>query len=138
MLHNLLSNMHKAHLETLRNPSSSTARQQWQRARREVQNKQWMEKAHEIQAFADRYDMHNFYNSVKSIYGPTSHCITPLKTADGLKVLQDQNSILERWAEHFNTLLNQDSVADYTILSEMPELPLNDTLNHLSCPLSEK
>ena len=67
--------------------------------------------------------MHNFYNAVKSIYGPRSHCITPLRSADGLKVLKDQDSILGRWAEHFNTLLNQDSDADYTILKELPELP---------------
>ena len=55
-IHNLLSNMHKAHRETLNYPSSSTARQRWQRARREVQrtlrimqNWWWTEKAHEIQ-----------------------------------------------------------------------------------------
>ena len=54
-IHNLLSNMHKAHQETLNNPSSSTARQRWQRAQREVQrtlrtmqNEWWTEKAHEI------------------------------------------------------------------------------------------
>lgn len=128
--------MHKAHQETLRKPLSSTAKQHWQKARREVQrtlrtlqNKWWMEKAYEIQSFADRNDMHNFYNAVKSIYGPISHRITPLKTADGLKVLKDQNSILERWAEHFNTLLNQDSDADYTILNELPEFPPIDNLS---------
>lgn len=73
-IHNLLSNMHKAHQETLRKPLSSTAKQHWQKARREVQrtlrtlqNKWWMEKAYEIQSFADRNDMHNFYNAVKSI-----------------------------------------------------------------------
>lgn len=129
-IHNLLSDMHKAHQETLRNPLSSTARQRWQRARREVQrtlrtmqNRWWTEKAHEIQFFADKNDMQNFYNAVKSIYGPKSHCITPLRTADGLRVLKDQNSILERWAEHFSTLLNQESVVDYTILQELPKFP---------------
>ena len=57
-----------------------------------MQNEWWTEKAHEIQSFADRNDTHNFYNTVKSIYSPTSHRITPLKTADGLKVLKDQDS----------------------------------------------
>lgn len=135
-IRNSLNAMHKAHQATLKNPSSSTARQQWQRARREVQktlrsmqNKWWTEKAQEIQSFADRNDMHNFYNAVKSIYGPTNHCITPLKTADGLRVLKDQSSVLERWAEHFNTLLNQDSEADHTILDQLPELPPIDILN---------
>ena len=79
-IHNLLSNMHKAHQETLNNPSSSTTRQRWQKARQEVQktlrtmqNEWWTEKAQEIQSFADINDMHNFYNAVKSIYGPRSH-----------------------------------------------------------------
>ena len=136
IIRNSLNAMHKAHQATLKNPSSSTARQHWQRARRDVQrtlrtmqNKWWTEKAHEIQSFADRNDMHNFYNTIKSIYGPTNRCITPLKTADELRVLKDQSSILERWAEHFSTLLNQESEADHTILDQLPEFPPIDHLN---------
>ena len=129
-IHDLLEDKHRAHQATLRNPSSSSIRQQWQRARREVQratrimqNEWWTKKAHEIRAFADKNDMHNFYNAVKKIYGPTNRCITPLKTADGLTILKDQPSILLRWAEHFGTLLNQDSDADPTVLDDLPTLP---------------
>lgn len=96
-----------------------------------MQNKWWAKKAQEIQSFADKNDMHNFYNAVKTIYGPINRCITPLKTADGLTVLKDQNSILLRWAEHFDTLLNQDSDADPTILDELPKLP---PIHNLSQP----
>ena len=127
-IRNSLNAMHKAHQATLKKPSSNTARQKWQTARHEVQrtlrtmqNTWWTEKAQEIQSFANKNDMHNFYNAVKSIYGPTNHCITPLKTADRFRVLKDQSSILERWAEHLNTLLNQDSEADHTILDQLPE-----------------
>ena len=77
--------------------------------------------------------MYNFYNAVNSIYGSRSHCIT-LKTADGLKVLKDQDSILGRRAEHFNTLLNHESDAEYTILEELPEIPPMDNLSSVSCP----
>ncbi|KAI4807948.1 hypothetical protein KUCAC02_027720, partial [Chaenocephalus aceratus] len=129
-IHDLLKDMHRAHQATLKSPSSSSTRQQWQRIRREVQratrvmqNEWWTKKAHEIQSFADKNDMHNFYNAVKKIYGPISRCITPLKTADGLTVLKDQHSILLRWAEHFGTLLNQDSDADPTVLDDLPTLP---------------
>lgn len=62
-------------------------------------------------------------------YGQRPLEITPLKTADGLRVLKDQSSILETWAEHFNTLLNQDSDADHTILQQLPELPQIDHRN---------
>lgn len=75
--------------------------------------------------------MLNFYNAVKTIYGPTNHCVTLLKTADGQTLLKDQNSILLRRAEHFDTLLNQDSDADPTILDELPELP---PIHDLSLP----
>ncbi|KAJ4935415.1 hypothetical protein JOQ06_016948, partial [Pogonophryne albipinna] len=129
-IHDLLKDMHRAHRATLKSPSSSSTRQQWQRICREVQratrvmqNEWWTKKAHEIQSFADKNDMHNFYNAVKKIYGPISRCITPLKTADGLTVLKDQHSILLRWAEHFGTLLNQDSDADPTVLDDLPTFP---------------
>ncbi|KAJ4942915.1 hypothetical protein JOQ06_005427, partial [Pogonophryne albipinna] len=129
-IHDLLKAMHRAHRATLKSPSSSSTRQQWQRicrgvqrATRVMQNEWWTKKAHEIQSFADKNDMHNFYNAVKKIYGPISRCITPLKTADGLTVLKDQLSILMRWAEHFGTLLNQDSDADPTVFDDLPTLP---------------
>ncbi|KAI4814263.1 hypothetical protein KUCAC02_003465 [Chaenocephalus aceratus] len=93
-INDLLKDMHRAHRATLKSPSSSSTRQQWQRICREVQratrvmqNEWWTKKAYEIQSFADKNDMHNFYNAVKKIYGPISHCITPLKTADGLSIV---------------------------------------------------
>lgn len=71
----LLDNMHKAHRATLNNPSSGSIRQQWQVSGREIQktmrtmqNEWWTRKAQEIQMYADKKDVHNFYNSVKNIY----------------------------------------------------------------------
>ncbi len=119
----LLENMHNAHRATLNNPTSSSIRRQWQKARREVQktlqslqNEWWTTKAHEIQYYADRNYMHNFYNSIKNIYGPKSCSVTPLKSADSLILLKDQNQILLRWAEHFDDLLNQRPSADLTLM----------------------
>ena len=73
--------------------------------------------------------MRNFYNAVKFIYGPKNRCINPIKTADGLTLPKDQKSILMRWADHFDTLLNQDSDADHTIFDEIPKLPPIDNLD---------
>ncbi len=137
-IHNLLKDMHKAHQATLKKPSSTKTRRYFreirgkvQRETRAMQNEWWIEKAHEIQSFVNKNDMHNFYNAIKTIYGPTNHCITSLKTADGLTLLKDQNTILVRWAEHFNILLNRDSDADPTILEELPKLP---PIHNLSLP----
>src|SRR4029434_8738530 len=61
---------------------------------------------------------------------PQTTASLPLKPPKSPKrVLKDQISVLERWAEHFNTLLNQDSEADHTILDQLPELPPIDNLN---------
>ncbi len=95
-IHNLLKDMHKAHRATLENPSSTKTRQHLpeirgkvQREIRVMQNEWWIEKAYEIQSFANKNDMHKFYNAVKTIYGPSNRCITSLKTADGLTLLKD-------------------------------------------------
>lgn len=37
--------------------------------------------------YADKKDVHNFYNSIKSIYSPKNCPVTPLKTADGFTLL---------------------------------------------------
>jgi len=120
-IHNLLKDMRKSHRETLDNPSSIKARQDWQAAQgkvqkdiRVIQNEWWTKKPHEIQSFADKNDMHNFYNAIKSIYGLTNRCVTPLKTADGQTLLKDQNSILLR-SLHENKRI-RTSILLYTLL----------------------
>lgn len=62
-----LKAMHRGHQASLKNPSSTSAKQKWQSARQEVrrtvrtmQNKWWIEKVQEIQSFVDRNDKHNF------------------------------------------------------------------------------
>lgn len=70
--------------------------------------------------YADKKDKHNFYNSIKSVYGPQNCSV---KTADSFTLLKNQNRILLKWAKHFDALLNQD----HTILGELPErLPVHD------------
>lgn len=102
--------MPKGHRLTLNNLSSRTLRQKWQEARWELhnilctlQNKRWTRNAQEIQKYPDKQDLHIFHNSVKSIYGPHSCCVTPLKAADGLTLIKGQNQILLRWADQFDT-----------------------------------
>ncbi|KAI4795493.1 hypothetical protein KUCAC02_031377, partial [Chaenocephalus aceratus] len=70
-IHDLLKDMHRAHRATLKSPSSSSTRQRWQRIRREVQR-----------ATRGTQDEWWTTKAVEKIYGPTSRCITPLKTAD--------------------------------------------------------
>mgnify|MGYP006282283491 CR=1 FL=1 len=52
--------------------------------------------------------MKNFYDSLKEVYGPTTSGSSPLLSADGSTLITDKK-ILERWAEHFDSILNRSS-----------------------------
>jgi len=108
--HDILSLLHEkndAHDALLRNPNSASLRQRWKELRNKVQtnlrqmeNKWWIQKAEEIQRFADTNDTQKFYEALKTIYGPTQHAVHPVKYKDGTKVIKDHEGILSRWAEH--------------------------------------
>ena len=53
--------------------------------------------------------MKKFHDALKIIYGPKSSGATTLLSADGSTLLTDQEAILKRWAEHFNSVLNRPS-----------------------------
>ena len=63
----------------------------------------------EIQDYADKNDMKNFYSSLKEAYCSTSAGSYPLLSADGTKHISEKNKIMERWAEHFDGILNRPS-----------------------------
>ena len=45
--------------------------------------------------------------------------------------LTDRTKILERWKEHFETVLNQSSSFDMNVLSEIPQWPLASRLEEV-------
>ena len=59
--------------------------------------------------------------------------MTPLKTVDGSTLIEDQEDLRIRWAQHFSTLLNRLSTVDPTALEQVPQQP---TLNDLDLPPS--
>lgn len=83
-IHEQLKDMHRLYCATFINPSSSSTWQKWQNACQEVQRatrvmhiKWWTKKAIQSGFFANKNDMHNFYNAFKKTYGPINRCITP-------------------------------------------------------------
>ena len=66
-------------------------------------------KADEIQSFAERKDMKKIFDALKAVYGPQSSGTTPLFSAVGTSLLTDKEAILKRWAEYFDSVLNQPS-----------------------------
>lgn len=137
-IHTLLDTMHKAHSATLSNLSSEPTLKHWQDLRREVQfnvrtmqNEWWTAKAQKIQQFADANDLHNFYDSLKTIYGPGNYPVIPVRSADGTTLIKDQKQIVERWAEHFSALLNRRNPTDDSVLDDFPDQPI---INELDLP----
>ena len=86
-------------------------------------------KADEIQGFADRNDMKNFYDGLKEVYGPTTSGSSPLLSADGSTLITDKEKILERWAEHFDSILNHPSTINDEAIDWLPQVPFDEMLD---------
>ena len=91
----------------------------------------WLKaKADEIQRCADFHDMKNFYSGLKEVYGPTSSGSSPpLLSADGSTLITEKEKILERWAEHFNGVLNRPSTINDEAIDRLPQVPIDESLD---------
>ncbi|KAI8496700.1 hypothetical protein Bbelb_253550 [Branchiostoma belcheri] len=98
------------------------AKQECQRRLREMRNLWWQEK--EIQSYADNRDLRRFYAATKEIFGPRRGCTNTLQAADGTTTLTEDQAILQRWQEHFQTLLNRPSTASDDLLCKVPQYPV--------------
>ena len=85
---------------------------------RDMQDSWLRKKAEEIQSFADRKYMKTFHDVLKIIYGPKSSGATTLLIADGSKLLTDKDATFDRWAEHFNSVLNRPSYVNDNALTD--------------------
>ena len=117
-------------------PKSSSKKAAFNNMRRSIQCKlrqmrdSWLSrKAEEIQSFADRHDLKNFYHAIKAVYGPTSPSSFPLLSSDGTTLLTDRETILLRWSEHFSSILNQPSSINDIAINRLPQIPINDALD---------
>ena len=93
-------------LSTAKRMAFTNVRRTVQKKLREMQDAWVSAKADEIQSYADKHDYKRFYDALKAVYGPHSSGSSPLLDANGTKLLTEKTQILERWAEHFNSVLN--------------------------------
>lgn len=132
----LLEEKRRAYLAHIDDPKSTAKkdalrniRNNVQRKLRQVQDSWLSNKADEIQGFADKNDMKNFYDGLREVYGPTTSGASPLLTADGATLITDKEKILERWAEHFNSVLNRPSTINDEAIDRLPQVPIDETLD---------
>ena len=63
------------------------------------------------------------------MYGPQSSGATPLLSADGATLLTEKSKILERWAEHFQDVLNRPASINDQAIARLPQVEVNSSLN---------
>ena len=65
----------------------------------------------------------------KTIYDPKSSDAITLLGADGSTLLTDKDAILERWTEHFNSVLNRPSSISDDAIYRLPQMECNALLD---------
>ena len=103
-------------------------RSEVQRKLRTMQDTWLSNKADEIQGYADAHDTKRFYDSLKCIFGPSASGCSPMLSADGSTLITDKNEILERWAEHFDSVLNRPSTINDEAIQRLPQVATNEAL----------
>ena len=124
----LLQEKRAAHSACLNNPSSESLRSHYRAIQSTVQSKLrimrdtwWSQKAEKMQHYADSHDLRHFYAELKEVYGPRQDAVSPVLDTDGQTLLTERDKILNRWAIHFNQLLNAQSTIDLPTFETMDQ-----------------
>ncbi|VDL91522.1 unnamed protein product, partial [Schistocephalus solidus] len=128
--------LHKAYMDLRTDDTQAgyfRCRRLVQQRLREMQDAWMLRKAEEIQGYADRYEMKNFFKAIKAIYGPCTKGTAPLLSSDGTTLLTEKSQILKRWTEHFRSVLNCSSAISDAAIDRLPQV---DTNNDLDLPPS--
>ena len=133
----LLTNLHDLHLQVIEDDSNTelaaayrNCKQEAQRSLRAMQNSWWKARAADLQEAADKHDSKSFYQGLKAVYGPSYKTSPGIKSKDGV-LLTEPGQVLDRWSEHFNGVLNQDSEFDTSVLDEIDQKDINQSLTAL-------
>ena len=86
-----------------------------------------------IQGFANRHGMDNFFQATKANYGSGSNNHTPPQSQDGT-LLKDDAAIQQRRREHFELLLNRETVVTEDTILSIPQHPERPSLDILPTP----
>ncbi|KAF7248111.1 RNA-directed DNA polymerase from mobile element jockey [Varanus komodoensis] len=132
----LLAKKHCLHRAHQNDPLSTAKKNAFSNTRRTVQSKprkmqdSWLSaKADEIQTFADRNDAKRFYEALRSLYGRQPSGSSPLLDSDGATLITEKTLILQRWAEHFQSVLNRPSSINNKATDRMPQADIKHSLD---------
>ena len=97
----LLEEKHKAFKSMIASDSSAAKcmyqllRNNLQREFRLMKDNWWRARAREIQEYADKQDLLNFFCSMKEIWGPRACTPTHILSADGQHLLNEKSELLK-------------------------------------------
>ena len=133
----LLTRLHDLHVDAIANSTDDDKAKLYRDCKNEVQthlrnmkDAWWKARAKEMQDAADKRDFKTFYQGLKAVHGPSHKSSQSVKSKDGV-LLTEPSKVLDRWAEHFNGVLNQDSDFDRTVLDDLPQYPVKQSLDDL-------
>ena len=86
-------------------------------------------KAEELQRAAARNDMKGFYSRLKEVWDPQTKQPVHLKSSDGLEIFTDSKSVMERWSEYFQKLLNVPGDIEPEVLENIHKRSVNTALD---------
>jgi len=128
-IHVILHEKNSAYKAHLQQPKPAAHYQRWIRIRSQVQhylcemrNSWWMTKADEIHEHANNDNTRAFYEALKSVFGAIRRFFCHVKDSTGTSLIKERDRILSRWAEHFNTLLNEKNPSNTSFLDSLPSL----------------
>lgn len=90
--------------------------------------------------------MKSFHTGLKEVWGPQTRSTVHLKSLDGTTTFSDNKRVLERWSQHFETLLNQpgdidpearDRINQRPVVTALDDIPTREELQLAIASLAE-
>nr|VZI33627.1 unnamed protein product [Spirometra erinaceieuropaei] len=118
------NHLHKAHINRSTDDNKAPfycSRRHVQQLLREMQEVWAARKVKEIQGYAERNEWKNI-SAITTVYGFTTKATVPLLCADGSTLFTKKTQILQRWAEHFRSVLNRTSTISDAVIARLPQM----------------
>ncbi len=131
----LLQQKNSAHASAVQNPNNSIAQETFREIRRkfkenlrQIKNSWWRNMSAEIQYHADHRHQKEFYDSLKTVYGPKIQCLQTVENPETHQKLTQATDIAAVWKKHFSSLLNRPTKLNWSRLDSVEQRQINETL----------
>ena len=89
----------------------------------------WEMKGEELQGATDRNDMNGFYSRLKDVWVTQAKQPAHLKSSDGVETFRNSKSVMARWSEYFQKLLNVPGDMEPETLENIQQGSVNTALD---------